>query len=120
MAKFRVSFIQHNIHSYIVEADNGEEAKEKAYDMFLDEMCWFKPDIDCDKIEVEELNDIEPIDAVQVLHDISLHHIPTPVSEFESGFNYGLNKAMREITCAPTLTHRHRTHGRDSWMVEKG
>ena len=41
MAKFRVSFIQHNIHSYIVEADNGEEAKEKAYDMFLDEMCWF-------------------------------------------------------------------------------
>ena len=104
MAKFRVSFIQHNIHSYIVEADNGEEAKEKAYDMFLDEMCWFKPDIDCDKIEVEELNDIEPIDAVRVLHDISLHHIPTPVSEFESGFNYGLNKAMREITRAPTLT----------------
>ena len=64
--------------------------------------------------------EVRPIDAVQVLHNINFRHIPTPVSEFESGFNYGLNKAMREITCAPTLTHRHRTHGRDSWMVEKG
>lgn len=44
------------------------------------------------------------IDAVQVLHNINLHHRPTPVSEFESGFNDGLNQAMWEITRAPTLT----------------
>lgn len=44
------------------------------------------------------------IDAVQVLHNINLHHRPTPVSEFESGFNNGLNQAMWEITHAPTLT----------------
>ena len=44
------------------------------------------------------------IDAVQVLNDINLHHKPTPVSEFESGFNNGLNQAMWEITQAPTLT----------------
>lgn len=47
---------------------------------------------------------IRPIDAVQVLHNINLHHRPTPVSEFESGFNNGLNQAMWEITNAPTLT----------------
>ena len=47
---------------------------------------------------------VRPIDAVQVLHNINLHHRPTPVSEFESGFNYGLNQAMWEITHAPTLT----------------
>ena len=45
-----------------------------------------------------------PIDAVQVLHDINLCRRPTPVSEFESGFNNGLNQAMWEITQAPTLT----------------
>ena len=45
-----------------------------------------------------------PIDAVQVLNNINLHHRPTPVSEFESGFNDGLNQAMWEITHAPTLT----------------
>ena len=44
------------------------------------------------------------IDAVQVLHNINMHHRPTPVSEFESGFNYGLNQAMWEITHAPTLS----------------
>ena len=44
------------------------------------------------------------IDAAQVLHNINLHHRPTPVSEFESGFNDGLNQAMWEITHAPTLT----------------
>ena len=44
------------------------------------------------------------IDAVQVLHNINLHHMSTPVSEFESGFNQGLNQAMWEITRAPTLT----------------
>ena len=43
------------------------------------------------------------IDAVQVLHNINLHRRPTPVSEFESGFNNGLNQAMWEITRAPTL-----------------
>ena len=47
---------------------------------------------------------VRPIDAVQVLNDINLHHKPTPVSEFESGFNDGLNQAMWEITHAPTLT----------------
>ncbi len=47
---------------------------------------------------------VRPIDAVQVLHNINLHRRPTPVSEFESGFNYGLNQAMWEITHAPTLT----------------
>ena len=47
---------------------------------------------------------VRPIDAVQVLNDINLHHKPTPVSEFESGFNQGLNQAMWIITHAPTLT----------------
>lgn len=47
---------------------------------------------------------VRAIDAVQVLHNINLHHIPTPVSGFESGFNNGLNQAMWEITHAPTLT----------------
>ena len=48
--------------------------------------------------------EVRPIDAVQVLHNINLRHRPTPVSEFESGFNNGLNQAMWEITHAPTLT----------------
>lgn len=47
---------------------------------------------------------VRPIDAVQVLNDINRHHKPTPVSEFESGFNQGLNQAMWIITHAPTLT----------------
>ena len=47
---------------------------------------------------------VRPIDAVQVLNDINWHHKPTPVSEFESGFNQGLNQAMWIITHAPTLT----------------
>lgn len=47
---------------------------------------------------------VRPIDAVQVLHNINLRHRPTPVSEFESGFNNGLNQAMWEITHAPALT----------------
>lgn len=47
---------------------------------------------------------VRPIDAVQVLNNINLHHRPTPLSEFESGFNNGLNQAMWEITHAPTLT----------------
>ena len=47
---------------------------------------------------------VRAIDAVQVLHNINLHHRPTPVSEFESGFNDGLNQAMWEITHVPTLT----------------
>lgn len=59
MAKFRVSFIQSYVNTYVVEADNNKDAKEKAYDMFLGDMIWFKPDTGCDKIKVEELNDIE-------------------------------------------------------------
>lgn len=47
---------------------------------------------------------VRAIDAVQVLHNINLCRRPTPVSEFESGFNNGLNQAMWEITHAPTLT----------------
>lgn len=47
---------------------------------------------------------VRPIDAVQALHNINLCRRPTPVSEFESGFNDGLNQAMWEITHAPTLT----------------
>ena len=43
------------------------------------------------------------IDAVQVLNDINSHRRPTPVSEFESGFNSGLNQAMWIIRHAPTL-----------------
>lgn len=38
--------------------------------------------------------EVRPIDAVQVLHNINLHRRPTPVSEFESGFNNGLNQAV--------------------------
>ena len=45
-----------------------------------------------------------PIDAVHVLNDINWHHKPTPVSEFESGFNQRLNQAMWIITHTPTLT----------------
>ena len=47
---------------------------------------------------------VRPIDAVQVLNDINWHHKPNPVSDFESGFNNGLNQAMWIITHAPTLT----------------
>ena len=47
---------------------------------------------------------VRPIDAVQVLHNINWHRRPTPTSEWESGFNNGLNQAMWEITHAPTLT----------------
>ena len=47
---------------------------------------------------------VRPIDAVRVLNNINSRHRPTPVSEFESGFNDGLNQAMWEITYAPTLT----------------
>lgn len=47
---------------------------------------------------------VRPIDAVQILKDINWHHKPTPVSEFESGFNQGLNQAMWIITHASTLT----------------
>ena len=38
MNKFRVSFIQSYVNTYVVEADNNEDAKEKAYDVFLDDM----------------------------------------------------------------------------------
>ena len=70
---------------------------------------------------------VRPIDAVQVLHNINLHHRPTPVSEFESGFNDGLNQAMWEITRAPTLTQPNepltleqlrQMDGRPVWIVE--
>ena len=47
---------------------------------------------------------VRPIDAVQVVNDINLHHRPIPVSEFDFGFNNGLNQAMWEIAHAPALT----------------
>ena len=57
MAKFKVKFIQHYENTYVVEADNKKDAKEKAYDLFLDDLAWFEPDSECDSIEVEEMND---------------------------------------------------------------
>lgn len=60
------------------------------------------------------------IDAVQVLHNINLHHRPTPVSEFESGFNDGLNQAMWEITHAPTLTQPNDWISVEDRMPEPG
>lgn len=48
------------------------------------------------------------VDAVQVLNDINSHHRPTPVSEFESGFNSGLNQARWIICHAPTLTPQNK------------
>lgn len=44
------------------------------------------------------------VDAVQILNDINKLRRPTPVSQFESGVNDGLNQAMWVITHAPTLT----------------
>ena len=41
---------------------------------------------------------------MQALNNINWHHRPTPVNQFDSGFNQGLNQAMWEITHAPTLT----------------
>lgn len=35
MAKFKVKFIQHYENTYVVEADNKKDAKEKAYDLFF-------------------------------------------------------------------------------------
>ena len=61
---------------------------------------------------------VRPIDAVQVLHNINLHHRPTPVSEFESGFNNGLNQAMWEITHAPTLRPVTREQVEKVWRGE--
>lgn len=57
MTKFRVAFTQNNVYTYVVKADSSEEAKEKAYDKFLDNLRYFKPDSDYDKIEVEVLKD---------------------------------------------------------------
>ena len=57
MAKFKVNFVKHNVYTYVVEADNNDAAKEKAYDLFLDDLAWFEPDSECDRIEVEEMND---------------------------------------------------------------
>ena len=55
---------------------------------------------------------VRSIDAAHVLNDISWHHKPTPVSEFESGFNQGLNQAMWIISHAPTLTPPRLEHPR--------
>ena len=69
------------------------------------------------------------IDAVQVLNDINWHHKPNPVSDFESGFNNGLNQAMWIITHAPTLTppnepltleELREMDGEPVWVVPRG
>nr|DAS16677.1 MAG TPA: hypothetical protein [Caudoviricetes sp.] len=63
---------------------------------------------------------VRPIDAVQVLNDINWHHKPTPVSEFESGFNQGLNQAMWIITHAPTLAPPEIVYCQDCVYLEDG
>ena len=64
--------------------------------------------------------EIRPIDAVHVLNDINWHHKPTPVSEFESGFNQGLNQAMWIITHAPTLTPQNEWVSVEEKLPEDG
>lgn len=63
---------------------------------------------------------VRPIDAVNVLNDISWHHKPTPVSEFESGFNQGINQAMWIITHAPTITPPNEWVSVDERLPEPG
>lgn len=62
MAKFKVRFVKHNVYTYVVEADSNDAAKEKAYDLFLYDLTWSMPDSECDRIEVEEMNDESVID----------------------------------------------------------
>ena len=63
---------------------------------------------------------MRPIDAVQVLNDINWHRKPTPVSEFESGFNRGLNQAMWIVTHAPTLTPPNKWASVEEGLPEPG
>lgn len=55
MAKFKVKFIQHYVNSYVVEADNSDDAKEKAYEVFSTEVDWITPDTNYRTTKVEEL-----------------------------------------------------------------
>lgn len=56
MTKFKVNIIQHNVYTYVVEADSNEDAKEKAHEVFLSEQRWVRPDSEYDSIEVEALD----------------------------------------------------------------
>lgn len=55
MAKFKVNIIQQSVYTYVLEADNNEDAKEKAYGVFLIEESWVTPDSKSDRVEVEVL-----------------------------------------------------------------
>lgn len=57
MSKFRVTFTQCNTYSYEVDANNKTDAKHKAYDKFVDNLRYFKPDAEYDKVEIEVLKD---------------------------------------------------------------
>lgn len=55
MAKFKVNITQHNLYTYVLEADSSEDAKEKAYELFSTEESWITPDTTYRTTKVEEL-----------------------------------------------------------------
>ena len=55
MAKFKVNITQHNMYTYVLEADSSEDAKEKAYEIFITEVDWITPDTNYRTTKVEEL-----------------------------------------------------------------
>ena len=57
MKNFKVTFIQRYEYSYIVESENEAEAKETAYDKFLNELHLMKQSSEIDGVEVEVLKD---------------------------------------------------------------
>lgn len=55
MAMFKVNITQHNLYTYVLEADSNEDAKEKAYEVFLSEVSWISPDSNYHTINAEAL-----------------------------------------------------------------
>ena len=55
MAKFKVNITQHNLYTYVLEADNSDDAKEKAYEPLPTEVDWITPDTNYRTTKVEEL-----------------------------------------------------------------
>lgn len=55
MAKFKVNITQHNLYTYVLEADSSEDAKKKAYDVLSTEMDWITPDTNYYTTKVEAL-----------------------------------------------------------------
>lgn len=47
---------------------------------------------------------MRPIDAGYAMEAISRHRKPTPVGQYGSAYNDGINAAIQEILLAPTLT----------------